>query len=73
MEVQRLELLHTVKTLGDKIKFLLLILVEQRTISQNISNRSFNNWQIQINNSLVNLNQIEMKTTEMELHLSIEI
>ena len=74
MEVQRVELLLIIRALVYRIRFSLLIPVDKRIIiSQSISSRSFNNWPIQINNSRVRLNHIEMKMTEMVRHLHTEI
>ena len=76
MEVQLLVLVLIIRVLvimDLRLKSTLHILVDKRIISLNIFSRSFSNWQIQINNSRVRLNNTEMKTIEMVLHLKTEI
>ena len=78
MVVQRLEYLFIIIIRAlvamEEIRFSLLTPVGKRIlISRSIYNRSFSSWQIQINNSRVSLNHIEMKTIEMVHHLNIEI
>jgi len=78
MVVQRLEYLFIIIIRAleamEEIRFSLLTPVGKRIlISRSIYNRSFSSWQIQINNSRVSLNHIEMKMIEMVHHLNTEI
>jgi len=76
MEVQLLDMVLIIRVLvimDLRLKSTLHIPVDKRIISLNICSRSFNNWQIQINNSRVRHNNTEMKTIEMVLHLKTEI